>query len=493
MANIFSKFFRPTATPASRPLDTVPVTPMSNPTLATPLAPEIKSGFDALTYSYYRGTTGQIYALQNMSMQEVIRGYDTIAPIYTGVSRLANGVSSLPIKLVDIDTLEEVPEHPASVLLSSPNTETLKTRSELLRDMTIWRVLAGEVYLTLTGRPNKTPLEIYLQRPDLVTIEAGQSGFAAKIRVNTTGNVPLPPFIKDDKTGIFISVSNLQQIYLIQNFNAEYSASDLRGKSELSALYQEINHYVHATQHNRALLQNGARPTGAFIVKNAAGAPVVMSEESFLRLQQQIKEDYTGAANAGKPLLLEGGLEWVPMEMTPRDLDFANMKDQSEEGVYSALGVPPQLIKSIKTTANNLVNVRREFYENRILPLGDSFCDHLNNAILRRDSANLSANGRLKYKFIVDRDEIDVLVDETATRRKSIENSTIMTINEKRKIYKLPPIEGGDKIVDPNGRPIAGPDAPAVVGQVAGGLSDNPDVAGNGVAAAPAKAPAPIA
>ena len=122
--------------------------------------------------------------------------------------------------------------------------------------------------------------------------------------------------------------------------------------------------------------------------------------------------------------------------MSPRDLDFLNMLERNEDAIYNLLGVPTQLIKPVKTTANNLVNVRKEFYENRILPLADLFYAHISNALLPRYKEGKTTAAD-KLEFRVNRDKVDVLLQDRIEYRKSYESSLILTVNEKRKIFNL--------------------------------------------------------
>lgn len=432
-------------------------------------APGVKSVYDALIspYALYRGMDGQAYLFTNISPVEIIRKYEEVAPLYIAVTKIANAVASLPLQLVDRGTQEPDPSHPAFLLLSQPNKELQRIRQEFIRDFVIWRVLAGNVFLLLTGPKNRPPLELYFLNPQDMDADPDERGFIGSLKYSFGANGQ-ETFAKDRATGTYRS-SNFREVYHVANFNPKFSEGDLFGKSEVTSLFYEINHYIHASQHNLSLLSNGARPSGAFILKSKDGSPAILSDEAFARLKAQIHSEYAGAANSGKMLVLEGGLEFKEMQMTPRDLDFANLKDKSEEKIYQALGVPIQLVMSIKTTANNMSNVRLEFFENRVLPLADEVCEHLNNAILMRFGKEEYA----RMQFIVDRDNIDVLIKSRAERRKSIETSIILTIDEKRKEFRKGPIEGGNKITDPNGRPIAGPDAETTVG--AANSTDQPE------------------
>ena len=49
-------------------------------------------------------------------------------------------------------------------------------------------------------------------------------------------------------------------------------------------------------------------------------------------------------AQAGRPLLLEGGLDWKPLSLTPKDMDFIEAKNVAAREIALAIGVPPMLL-----------------------------------------------------------------------------------------------------------------------------------------------------
>jgi HK97 family phage portal protein len=452
--------------------------PFFSKTIKSEAAPLEQKSYSLLMpeYGILRGISGNIYAYRNLTPDEIISQFERIHPIYTGVMRIANAVASLPVQLIDRKTKESRSDHAAFQLLENPNTESEKTRFEYLQSALVNYILTGNTFLTLTGSPSRPPLELYLLNPLVTRIQTeSSSGRISELHYTSHGSSSNIIF-KKKPDGFFYSATNLQQVYSIYNYNPRFGCGTPGGRSELGSLYAEINLYAVAMQHNSSLLENGARPTGMFILKTQSGAPAQLSDVSYARMKEEINSNYMGAQNAGRPLLLEGGLEWQSLEMSPRDLDFNTMIERAEDSIYNLLGVPSQLIKPVKTTANNLVNVRKEFYENRILPLGDLFCSHLTNALLPRYQEG-KKTAKDKYVFQINRDEIDVLSAERIAFRKSYESSLIHTVNEKRKIFNLPEVPGGDKIVDPNGRPIAGDDAVTVIGENGTVALPNPDLA----------------
>jgi HK97 family phage portal protein len=93
---------------------------------------------------------------------------------------------------------------------------------------------------------------------------------------------------------------------------------------------------------NKALLDNAARPSGALVYDGGEGA--VLSTLQYERLKQEFADHYQGHGNAGRPLVLEGGLDWRPMSLTPRDMDFLEAKHAAAREIALAFGVPPMLL-----------------------------------------------------------------------------------------------------------------------------------------------------
>ena len=62
---------------------------------------------------------------------------------------------------------------------------------------------------------------------------------------------------------------------------------------------------------NKALLDNSARPSGALVYSAKDGGN--LTAEQYERLKAELEAGFTGARRAGRPLLLEGGLDWKAM------------------------------------------------------------------------------------------------------------------------------------------------------------------------------------
>jgi HK97 family phage portal protein len=64
-----------------------------------------------------------------------------------------------------------------------------------------------------------------------------------------------------------------------------------------------------------------------------------LSEEQFSRLRSELDNGYSGARNAHRPMLLEGGLEWKQISLSPKDMEFLSLKSTTAIDICQAFGV----------------------------------------------------------------------------------------------------------------------------------------------------------
>src|SRR5690606_16927691 len=100
---------------------------------------------------------------------------------------------------------------------------------------------------------------------------------------------------------------------------------DHYGFAPIEAAATALDIHNTASAWNKALLDNSARPSGALVYTAKDGAN--LSAGQYERLKAELAEGFTGAARAGRPLLLEGGLDWKAIGLSPRDMDFLEAKN----------------------------------------------------------------------------------------------------------------------------------------------------------------------
>jgi len=81
---------------------------------------------------------------------------------------------------------------------------------------------------------------------------------------------------------------------------------------------------------------------GALIYSGGQGER--LTDEQFDRLKSELEGNFTGPRHAGRPMVLEGGLDWKSMSMSPSDMDFTQTRREAARDIALAFGVPPMLL-----------------------------------------------------------------------------------------------------------------------------------------------------
>src|SRR5690606_29442989 len=109
------------------------------------------------------------------------------------------------------------------------------------------------------------------------------------------------------------------------------------------------------------------RPSGALVYSAGGGN---LSEDQFQRLKAELEENFAGAANAGRPMVLEGGLDWKAIALTPRDMDFIEARNAAARDIALAFGVPPMLLGLPgDNTYANMAEANRALWRQTLVPL----------------------------------------------------------------------------------------------------------------------------
>jgi len=207
--------------------------------------------------------------------------------------------------------------------------------------------------------------------------------------------------------------------------------NDWYGMSPIEAGSYAIDQNNEAMNWMQALLQNSARPSGALTVKDSG----TLSDENFNRLKAQIEEQYSGSSNAGRPMLLEGGLDWQQMGLSPTDMGIIEAKFSSARDVALAFGVPPQLLGIPgDNTYSNYAEARLAFWEDTALPLLQMIVNDWN--------AWLGSIYGVEIK--ADVDSIPAIAEKRLSMWQMADQSRDLTINERRALKGYGPIDGGD-------------------------------------------------
>ncbi|MBU0557579.1 MAG: phage portal protein [Alphaproteobacteria bacterium] len=217
-------------------------------------------------------------------------------------------------------------------------------------------LLHGNGYAQIGHGADGLPARLYALRPDRVAIEQDAAGWPVAYRYRA-GESEVR-YASEDAAGRTAII----------HVKAINPADDHYGLGCLGAAAGAVAIHNAATQWNKALLDNAARPSGALLY--APGDGSVLAPEQFARLKEELESAFQGAENAGRPMLLEGGLSWQSMSLSPNEMDFVELKAAAARDIALAFGVPPVLIGMPgDSTYANYREANKALWRQTVLPL----------------------------------------------------------------------------------------------------------------------------
>lgn len=339
---------------------------------------------------------------------------------FRSVRLIAEAAAAVP--LICSDQERRYDSHPVMDLLRRPNGG--QGRAELLEALFGQILLAGNGYLEAVGlRRDGLPEELHVLRSDRISIVPGADGWPVAFEYTVGGRKH-----RFDMTGSPDPICHIKSFHPLD---------DHYGLSPMQAAAVAMDVHNSASAWSKALLDNAARPSGAIVYKGADGQGS-LSPEQYDRLVGEIEMNHQGARNAGRPMLLEGGLDWRQMGFSPSDMEFHQTKAAAGREIALAFGVPPMLLGMPgDATYANYAEAHRAFYRLTVLPLAERVAASL--------AWWLSEHLGDEVSLRPDPDRVPALADERDRQWARIQDAAFLTEAEKRSLLGLPPLEQGDE------------------------------------------------
>jgi HK97 family phage portal protein len=331
---------------------------------------------------------------------------------------LANPVAARAIRLVSegaggAPLVSSPPAHPALALLASCGCGA--SGPGLMETLAAQLLLHGNAYVEVACGADGLPAALYALRPERVTVELDARGWPVAYVYRAGENVTrYAAETAGDEAGLL-------------HIRGFHPLDDHYGMGCLGAAAQAVALHNAASGWNQALLDNAARPSGAVVYQPGDGS--VLSAEQFERLKAEMETGFAGAANAGRPMLLEGGLSWQSLSMTPAEMDFARLKDVAAREIALAFGVPPLLLGLAgDATYSNYKEANVALWRQTLLPL--------TARILQALSAHLQ-HWWPGLEVRVDRDAVPALSEDRERLWAQVTAAAFLTDAEKRAVLGL--------------------------------------------------------
>ncbi len=328
------------------------------------------------------------------------------------VKMIAEAAAALPLVLQDAE--QRYAEHPMLSLIRSPNPA--QGRAELLEALFGQLLLTGNAYVEAVGGADGAPVELHVLRSDRMSVVPGTDGWPVAYEYAVSGR----------KHRFDVSQGH-PAVCHIKSFHPQ---DDHYGLSPMQAAAQAVDVHNSASRWSKALLDNAARPSGAIIYRGAEGQGT-LSTDQYQRLVDEMESHHQGARNAGRPMLLEGGLDWKPMGFSPSDMEFQKTKESAAREIALAFGVPPMLLGVPgDATYSNYQEANRAFFRLTILPLASRVAASLSDWLSGFEGTALELKPDL--------DQVPALAAERDAQWARVAGADFLTDGEKRSLLGLP-------------------------------------------------------
>lgn len=328
---------------------------------------------------------------------------------------LDNPVAQRAVRLV-AESIGGAPLLPVDAALEALVTDTSAGQS-LLETLASHLLLHGNGYVQIIRDGRGRPVELFALRPERMSAVAGPDGWPTAWCYQVGERKLTIPVLDEDASPNLIHIRHF------------HPADDHYGAGCLVAAHQAVAIHNAAAQWNRTLLENAARPSGALVYD--AGNADTLTPDQFDRLKDELNRAFTGAVNAGRPMLLEGGLKWQSLSMSPADMDFATLKAAAARDIALAFGVPPMLLGLPgDATYANYREANRALWRLTLLPLATKLLAALGEGLVPWFP---------KEKLAIDLDRIPALAEDRERLWSQVSGADFLDADEKRALLGLPP------------------------------------------------------
>ncbi len=200
------------------------------------------------------------------------------------------------------------------------------------------------------------------------------------------------------------------------------------------SLHRESIGLSQATEkHGAELFKNGAQPGGLLV------HPGKMTEDSYKNLRKSWEERYQGAGKAHKTVILEEGMTYDKLAMTPEDSQFLQTRQFQVTDIARIFRVPPHKIGDLsQATFSNIEQQSIDFVQDTLLPWLKRWETAIDTQLI----------GEAKRSSLFSEFKVEGLLRGDSAARSAFYASGIqngwLTRNEVRALENLNPIDGGD-------------------------------------------------
>jgi len=349
--------------------------------------------------------------------------YAKSVPVFSAIRIRADAMTRLPWTVQRTQTdggiIPISQQHPAQLLLDRPNPWF--SGAELRRATETYLCLWGRAFWSIERSEDGQKMEIWPLRPDRMQVLPGRGADGPYIKGylyrGLTGDVAYLP----------------EEIEFFRFFNP---LQDRTGMSPIAPMRLSADMGLDALRYNRSTLSNGGIPDYILLADDE------MTDANVAEFYDRWEARFQGPNKANRPGIASFIKDVKPLAFSNRDLEFMQTLRWTVKDASRIFGVPETMLSELQfATLSNMEHLERGFWRNTIIPQATMMADRLTNSLLPK----LGFTG---LEVIYDLTSIEALNEgreQRVTRESDFLDRGVLTINEVRTTYNLPPVSWGNE------------------------------------------------
>lgn len=335
------------------------------------------------------------------------------------VNLIAGTIASLPLMIYRQDggVRKAAKNHPLYfVLHDSPNFD--QTALDFWEYQAAALELNGNAYAKIDRRSDGSVYSLTPIKPDGVLVKRKSNGFLQY------------EWVEDGRQ----NRSDVGDVLHIRG----PMGNALGGVSTLSVCRSAFSSAIAVDRAARETFSNGMRPSGTL----STDPSITLTGPQRMELEGLLQEKFAGAMNAGRPMLLDRGMKWQQINITPEDAQMLDSRKFSGEEICRIFGVPPAMVGYGDKASNwgtgkevDVLGFQKFTLRKRLKRIEQALQKQLLTPADRVAGVTIEFNME------------GLLRGESAARagfyQQGLQNGW-MTINEVRALENLPPVPGGE-------------------------------------------------
>ena len=295
-------------------------------------------------YTFFLGSTTSGKAVTERSAMQM-------TAVYSCVRILAEAVAGLPLHLYrykDDGGKEKAIDHPLYLLLhDEPNPEmsSFVFRETLMTHLLLW----GNAYAQVIRNGKGEVITLYPLMPNKMSVDRDANGQLYYSYTRGSDEA-----IRDDKSTVLLKPSEVLHI-------PGLGFDGLVGYSPIAMAKNAIGMAIACEEFGAKFFANGAAPSGVL------EHPGTIKDPS--RVRDAWQSQFGGSANSGKVAVLEEGMKYTPISISPEQAQFLETRKFQINEIARIFRVPPHMVGDLeKSSFSNIEQQSLEFVKYTLDP-----------------------------------------------------------------------------------------------------------------------------